>query len=386
MADYVKQFIELVDQLKAYSQSTDPMFYTMRFIDGLRADIKAIVLVLRPKDLDIACTVALLQEEAGCVVQQRPHRPGDCSSTPRSPAVPRTMLPLPPPPARQDKPAAMPQVSSTSPDSKLAAIKSYRRALGLCFKCGIKWSRDHKCAPEVLHAVEVLWDSIVDDDCQSSLDVQHEPDEQLCLAMSKSASSGLPAARTIRFQAAIARLQVTVLIDSGSSTSFLSSAMAAKLTQYKASCQSSQVQVAGGGLLHSPAVLQSVDWSIDECRFRSDFRILDLSAFDAIIGMDWLTAFSPMHIDWRHQWIAIPYNGQYTILQGLGATVPDSVCLQLYSVAATAPSELETVQALALEVQQLVTSFASLFEQPTTLPPSRSCNRSSSGPIATLPA
>jgi hypothetical protein len=61
MADYVKQFTELVDQVKAYSQSTDPMFYTMRFIDGLRADIKAIVLVLRPKDLDTTCTVVMLQ-------------------------------------------------------------------------------------------------------------------------------------------------------------------------------------------------------------------------------------------------------------------------------------------------------------------------------------
>ena len=41
------------------------MFYIMRFIDGLCADIKAIVLVLCPKYLDTACTVAMLQEEAG---------------------------------------------------------------------------------------------------------------------------------------------------------------------------------------------------------------------------------------------------------------------------------------------------------------------------------
>lgn len=60
VAEYVKMFTELVDQLKAYSQTTDPMFYTTCFIDGLRADIKAIVLVLRPRDLDTACTVALL--------------------------------------------------------------------------------------------------------------------------------------------------------------------------------------------------------------------------------------------------------------------------------------------------------------------------------------
>lgn len=59
--------------------------------------------------------------------------------------------------------------------------------------------------------------------------------------------------------------------------------------------------------------------------FCSDFRVLDLSALDAIVGMDWVAAFSPMHIDWHQQWLAIPY------LQGLGAALPDSVYLQLYS-------------------------------------------------------
>lgn len=192
------------------------MFYTMRFIDGLHADIKAIVLVLRPKDVDTACTVALLQEEAGSVVQQRPIRSGDWSSTPRLPAVPRTAVPLPPPP-RQDKQAPAPQASS---DSKLAVIKSYRRALGLCFKCGVKWSKDHKCAPEVLHAVEILWDSLDDDECQSNTDDQPGPNEQVCLALSKSACSGSPSSRTIRFQAVIAGIPVHVLIDSGRSTFF----------------------------------------------------------------------------------------------------------------------------------------------------------------------
>jgi hypothetical protein len=93
----------------------------------------------------------------------------------------------------------------------------------------------------VLHAVEVLWDSFVDDDYQYNSDVQPGPDEQLCLALSKVAFSGLSAARTIRFQAVIAGLQAQVLIDSSSSTSFLSSAVAAKLSLCKAICQSSQV-------------------------------------------------------------------------------------------------------------------------------------------------
>jgi hypothetical protein len=46
----------------------------------------------------------------------------------------------------------------------MAAVKAYRRALGLCFKCNAKWSKDHVCEPEVLHAVDALWDFFSSED------------------------------------------------------------------------------------------------------------------------------------------------------------------------------------------------------------------------------
>jgi hypothetical protein len=30
----------------------------------------------------------------------------------------------------------------------------------------MKWSKDHKCSPEVLNAVEILWESLLDEDDQ----------------------------------------------------------------------------------------------------------------------------------------------------------------------------------------------------------------------------
>jgi len=60
VADYVQQFSELIDQLSAYSNNTDPMYFTMRFIDGLRPEIKSVVLVMRPQTLDAASSIALL--------------------------------------------------------------------------------------------------------------------------------------------------------------------------------------------------------------------------------------------------------------------------------------------------------------------------------------
>jgi hypothetical protein len=35
VSDYVVHFAKLVDQLSAYSQSTEPLYFTMRFVDGL---------------------------------------------------------------------------------------------------------------------------------------------------------------------------------------------------------------------------------------------------------------------------------------------------------------------------------------------------------------
>lgn len=42
-------------------------------------------------------------------------------------------------------------------DGKLSALKAYRRAKGLCFKCGERWSQSHRCSANVpLHVVEEM--------------------------------------------------------------------------------------------------------------------------------------------------------------------------------------------------------------------------------------
>jgi hypothetical protein len=61
--EYIDRFCELVDQLQAYSGHFDPLYHTTRFVDGLKEDIKTVILVQRLRDLDTACCRALLQEE-----------------------------------------------------------------------------------------------------------------------------------------------------------------------------------------------------------------------------------------------------------------------------------------------------------------------------------
>jgi hypothetical protein len=56
--EYIDQFMALVDDLKAYVKHPDPLYYTQCFIDGLRDEIKFVVLVQRPSTLDTACVLA----------------------------------------------------------------------------------------------------------------------------------------------------------------------------------------------------------------------------------------------------------------------------------------------------------------------------------------
>jgi len=97
VADYVERFSELVDQLIAYEHSTDPMYYTIRFMDGLHDNIRSIVLVQRPSSLDTAYSLALLQEEVAGPVFTRDSRHPDAGfqwkpPPPRAPYLYRRLL------------------------------------------------------------------------------------------------------------------------------------------------------------------------------------------------------------------------------------------------------------------------------------------------------
>ena len=58
--EYADRFTGLVDQLLAYGKTTDPLFYALRFVDGLWDDIRSVVHMQRPSTVDVVCVLALL--------------------------------------------------------------------------------------------------------------------------------------------------------------------------------------------------------------------------------------------------------------------------------------------------------------------------------------
>jgi len=229
VAEYVQCFAELVDQWSAYTSTTDPLYYTLRFIDGLRDDIKSVVLVQRPQDLDTACVLAALQEEVGDSTRRRefrrPDPPQPLKQAPRGPLpLPAPPRPAPPLPAQAaDRRGVKASRAESSPEARAAALRTYRRAMGLCYKCGEKWSRDHSCAATVqLHVVQELWELFqLDDDLPELQSDMEAPSDHLFLAISKAAVNGISVVRTVRFSGSIQHIPVSILVDSGSSKPLL---------------------------------------------------------------------------------------------------------------------------------------------------------------------
>ena len=146
------------------------------------------------------------------------------------------------------------------------------------------------------------------------------------------------------------------MIDSGSSASFLSTSVAQWLSAVSLLPAPTQVQVAGGGIIQSPEILHDIQWTFDQYSFRSNFRLLPLTAYDVIIAMDWLEAHSPMHVHWLQKWLAIPYQGQLVLLQGLDSVSPSHLYIQLCAVQDATPQEQQAVD-VPPEIQLLHRSF-----------------------------
>jgi hypothetical protein len=135
--EYIDHFTELVDQLIAYDQSPfDHHYYTMRFVDGLKDGIKALVPVERPIDLDTAIVLPLLQEEADSS-RRREYRKSEFLFKPKQGdgAVPLPLPPLPMKPDKQLGAATMPDCCNCAPPPQAPADG---KARGMCQFCAGK--------------------------------------------------------------------------------------------------------------------------------------------------------------------------------------------------------------------------------------------------------
>lgn len=154
VADYTNRFTETMHCLLAHSTTWDPALFHSRYVDGLKDEIRVVVTVHNPKDLDTAISLAYLQEDALEILKRREPRRSDNGNGGRSHL--RGAMPLPPPPGRPPPTVSFPEEhrgaiaelprGTPSIDDRINTLRSYRRARG----CVISAARSGRMITSVL--------------------------------------------------------------------------------------------------------------------------------------------------------------------------------------------------------------------------------------------
>ena len=235
-----------------------------------------------------------------------------------------------------------------------------------------------------LHVVEELVGLLTPPTTPESPGSQGTSDDDLCL-LSAAAIAGTEAPKAFRMLGKMNGKTLLMLVDSGSSHSFINSEIASDWHGVQPMVKKLRVKVADGAVTTCDAELPDCVYQIQGHQFRSTLKLFPLGSYDVILGMDWLESRGLMTVNWGSKYMVFQHQGQFIQSHGVSASVQEcppisTVELQLLQ---TQESVLRVVQLCSVKddaeaaiipkaVTALLEEFAELFEEPRGLPPQRS--------------
>lgn len=214
--DYVQRYSDLVDQLQAHGTQSDRLHYLTRFLDGLMPAVRVLVAIQQPADLDTSYTLALLYEDLGDGSNPLQSQSTIGSTSRRPPSV--TPTAQPPPPAKWISRTVEERKQSESgrqgAEDKWKNLKAYMRAKNLCFMCGEKYSRDHKCKNTIqLHVVQEMVEFLQDSDSEHVEGGTEAPNHHLLMLSVAATQLAVNAPKTLHTSVLVQGKDLLFLID-----------------------------------------------------------------------------------------------------------------------------------------------------------------------------
>jgi hypothetical protein len=372
--EYKIQFTQLVYQIQLYDGTMSETLLVTRFILGLREDIRSAVEMQIPQTVQRAAEYALVQE----AILERTKVNGAKYS---KPYVSKSI--------QQRVEAAPKQQFAAGHVWRAKQLKEYRRANKLCYGCGEKYAPGHVCSTKQgaqLSAVALTDGGGIIDDAMLDAIAGEEAMDEAAGFLSANAMAGIIANNTVRLRALVGHQVMLLLIDSGSSHTFIDQKLVDRLKCDTHSLPNAmRVKVANGQYISCTSEVRNLEWWVQGTTFKTNMKVLPLGGgYDAILGIDWLAQWGLMQCHWENQWLQFDYHGKSVTLQG----IPDTPQTQLHEISV---EQLEKqikgneIWAMAVVtmmsthdssstpvcVQTLLNNFQDVFHEPKDLPPHR---------------
>ena len=112
--------------------------------------------------------------------------------------------------------------------------------------------------------------------------------------LSLNALAGTVNGEVLKLRVLVQNKMMLILIDSVSSHNFINSSFVSQLGIPIIAAPSRKVKLANGQFLLTDAVVPQLEWWCQGHTMYTGMQVLDLEAYDAILGYDWLKRNSPM--------------------------------------------------------------------------------------------
>lgn len=266
------------------------------FLGGLKDETRSPIALHRPPNLETAYSLALIQEEE--LASHKSKTAKWEQKLGRYPAVPERFKGN----VWKEEPKPVEQKGL---EDKWGALKTYRKANGLCFTCGEKWGRGHKCPDKInINVIQELMEMCqlcADPEEVDASDIDGDTEQSIFAVSNLPMSDSVPGVskrrKTMRFQGFVGKQEILILLDSGSAATFISDKLASQLHCDQHPCERIQYSTADGSPLESVMHVPSFQWFTQGHSFAYDTRVLPIKGFNMILGVDWLEDHSPM---WVH--------------------------------------------------------------------------------------
>jgi hypothetical protein len=208
-----------------------------------------------------------------------------------------------------------------------------------------------------------------------------------CCQLSLNVVAGTDTGETMKLRALVGNQVMILLIDSGSTHTFVTRSFATRAGCTISPAPTVPVKIANGQLMESNSQVLGLQWWTQGHTFLTDMRILDLGAYDAVLGIDWLKGCGKMTVDWTLKSMEFVQQGKPVALQGMLNTqkqiLQELSSIQLQKLLAgndvwamaildhvPTTGEQSTVQ-MAPDLQEILTAHQDVFTEPNSLPPQR---------------
>ncbi|XP_009786104.1 uncharacterized protein [Nicotiana sylvestris] len=220
----------------------------------------------------------------------------------------------------------------------------YRKSNHLCYKCGKKYTQGHQCKKKQLN---------------SMIGTTEVPTE---IGDNKGVN-------TILVRGTIGNRKLPVLIDSGSTHSFID-ATTIKESGYQAQpCPPVRVTVADGNYVMCTSICMSYQWKMQGRPFQENLLIIPIGGCDMVMGNNWMKKHNPTKFDHEKMCVTIGKKGNKLVLQGI--TEEGKLTMITSGTMGKIVVKVEEQDPIGEAIEEVLQQYSDVFAKLKTLPPVR---------------